>query len=499
MEHSCFEKSASRFAKVLRSNAASMLSGLLCGLLAYAYAFTNKLVNADEVESLFGKGATVTSGRWGLELIKIFFLDVSMPWLYGVTSLLLLSAAACLILKLFQIRSKLIGCALTAVIVCFPAVTGTFCYMFTAAPYALSFLLAVLTVAFIRRGRRRDWIIGCLCLALSLGIYQAYIAVTASFLLLLMIKKLLDDEGSALDILKFGLKCLALMMLSLAVYGGISAAAAGGEGFADYGVNVSDSLLRRIRLAYSGFIRIFISGYFGYIHSRLSQVMHLLGALVAAFAFGGWFIKKKDTAKNLLMLLCLILLPLSVNCMYLAADVGIIHSLVLYGFISVYVLAAIAAESVKGRAGARSRDALLLSLVIVVAANIVFANKVSLKMHLQYENAYSFYTGVMTQVRMTEGYDEGKVLAILGDSEALSQAHKEIDIGRLFGPSENLVNIYSKNSFIRNYIGYGGDFASAAERDSLMQDPRVIQMPSYPNEGSVQKIDNYIVVKLGEY
>ena len=33
----------------------------------------NKLLNHDEIESLFGKGATITSGRWGLEPVKLLF------------------------------------------------------------------------------------------------------------------------------------------------------------------------------------------------------------------------------------------------------------------------------------------------------------------------------------------------------------------------------------------------------------------------------------------
>ena len=69
------------------------LTALAVGMLAHGYAFANKLVNHDEIESLFGKGATVTSGRWGLELIKVLFPDWSMPWLYGLLSLVMMAAA----------------------------------------------------------------------------------------------------------------------------------------------------------------------------------------------------------------------------------------------------------------------------------------------------------------------------------------------------------------------------------------------------------------------
>ena len=82
-------------------------SALIAGLLAHGYAFTNKLLNHDEIESLFGKGATVTSGRWGLELVKVLFPDWSMPWIYGILSLLLISAAACLMLRENGILSRI--------------------------------------------------------------------------------------------------------------------------------------------------------------------------------------------------------------------------------------------------------------------------------------------------------------------------------------------------------------------------------------------------------
>ena len=58
-------------------NKVPFLASFAAGLLAHGYAFTNKLVNHDEVESLFGKGATITSGRWGLEAIKFIFPDAS--------------------------------------------------------------------------------------------------------------------------------------------------------------------------------------------------------------------------------------------------------------------------------------------------------------------------------------------------------------------------------------------------------------------------------------
>ena len=60
------ERAARFFGGKAKENALPLLSSAAFGGLAYFYAFTNKLVNHDEVQSLFMKGATVDSGRWGL-------------------------------------------------------------------------------------------------------------------------------------------------------------------------------------------------------------------------------------------------------------------------------------------------------------------------------------------------------------------------------------------------------------------------------------------------
>ena len=79
-------------------NKVPFLSALIAGLVCHGYAFTNKLVNHDEIESLFGKGATITSGRWGLELSKLLLPNWSMPWIYGLLTLLLISVSVCIML-----------------------------------------------------------------------------------------------------------------------------------------------------------------------------------------------------------------------------------------------------------------------------------------------------------------------------------------------------------------------------------------------------------------
>ena len=211
------ERALAQLRRYTARDAVPFISALIFGLAAHMFAFTNKLVNADEIESLFGKGATVTSGRWGLEAVKLLFPDYSMPWLYWLVSLILLAVSVCLIVRLFDIKGRLTQVLLAGMITAFPSQTGTFCFMFTSSAYALAFLMAVLSAYLIARRGKALFPLAALLLTLSLSIYQAYIALTASFAVLCMAKRCMDGERAA-NTLLFGLRALGMMLSALALY-----------------------------------------------------------------------------------------------------------------------------------------------------------------------------------------------------------------------------------------------------------------------------------------
>ena len=87
-----FDRGGARILALAAEYKLPLITGFVFGLAANLYAFTNKFVNADELEYLFSKGATLSSGRWALALTSCIFPDVSMPWIYGVIAVMILSA-----------------------------------------------------------------------------------------------------------------------------------------------------------------------------------------------------------------------------------------------------------------------------------------------------------------------------------------------------------------------------------------------------------------------
>lgn len=490
-----------------KENAIPFLSALGFGLAAHMFAFSNKLMNADEVESLFGKGATVTSGRWGLEAIKFIFPDASMPWLYGMVSLILLALSACLIIRLFKIENPLMRFLLAGMVTAFPSQTGVFCFMFTSSAYALAILLSVLCVWLFVRGKLFERAVAVLCLVLSLGIYQAYVAVTASLFVLFIIVQCMDDERSIWHIILFAFRALGMMLIALTAYYGISqlALSLNATGFNDYVMdNVNEAgIISRIRMAYDFLYYTLSYMEFGLVSGKFSLYLHLLcmGVCVAAlFAKALSMLKGRKALAALLMLFCSALLPLAVYCIFLVMDKGSIHTLVFHSFIAFYVLAAILCEKVLA-GGARikclGRDMLYLALAVALVSNIYLANKTYLKLYLQYENAWSFCSILLTRVQNTEGFDENCSLAIIGDQDNKLTTFPQIDLGWQSGPSHDLINIYSRENFFRHYLGSTIELVDREEFDDIRELPEFEQMSEYPYYGSVRKIGDYIVVKLG--
>ena len=490
---------ASRWKETVLRDRAPFLAAFLAGLAAHGYAFSNKLLNHDEIESLFGKGATITSGRWGLEPVKLLFPDWSMPWIYGLISLLLISAAACLMLRILDLRRPGLRMLMAALVTTFPALTGNFCFMFTSAPYAWSFFLAVLAVRLHQKGRR---VLAPLALVLALGIYQAYIAVTASLFLLCMIAQALDGDKPVGEIVTGGLRALAMMLLSVGLYYGAALLVLrfAGDGFNAYvteNVNGSVGLLRRVRIAYDAFFYVFTFRNFYLITSEALRYVHIALAAVLAACMAGLALRKKRWLHAALLAFLTALLPLAICCMFLIMSQQSIHTLVMYSFIAVYLLAGLVAERVTLPAGRGAAALMSVMLALTAAGNVYFANMTYLKMQLQYENAHAFYTVLLTRVTQTEGFDENSRLAVLGEQDNLLHRFDELDTDLLQGPNRDLVNIYSRENFLRFYLGCELPFADEESLRTLEDDPRVQAMPEYPYAGSVRKLGDFIVVKLG--
>ena len=495
-----------------KENRVPLLSAFSFGFLAHMFAFTNKLLNHDEANSLFSKGGTVALGRWGLGALDSLFPNVSMPWIYGVLTIALLAVSACILIHVLELRSKWTQVLAAGFVLTFPSLTGTFGYMFTSSCYGVAFLLAALTVWLLQQKSWWHWLCALGCMVLSLSIYQAYISLTAGVLILVLMKALLDGEAAP-SVFRRGIAYVVFLALALGVYFGATQVILKLKHI-EMGSYAADSIAfnplalpANMLLAYRAFFRYFREGALGLIPTVLSRRLHLALLIFAAALLVLRLMEgKKDIFALLLLAVLIILLPLAINCMYLFAAEDSIHTLVLYGFVSVYLLVLMLADGCFSCPATRKWQEMLrrlsLNAVAVLSAgilliNVYIANESYLTLHLRYENAYAFYTSLIADIKMMPEFTEGTRLAVIGTWDDPDFYTENLDFtNTLTGVTGFKPDSYSKEAFLRCYLGFSIPIASEEEQAEIAASPEYAEMPVYPYYGSLRKIGDVLVVKL---
>ena len=508
-----FESAASAAAAQIRKFRLPLSATFLFAFLAYMFAFTNKLINHDEAGQLFDKGATTTSGRWGIELLRYVFPDFSMPWIYGIITICLMAVAICLILHMFHIRRASLQVLLAGGIIVFPSLIGVFSYMFTSSSYAVSFLLAVTAVWLIRRRGIWNLLFALGCMILSLGIYQSYLSIAASLLVLLLIQMLLEGKDF-LPVLKKGIYYVVFLLAALAFYyvGTQIILKLCGTTFNEYAsdsITFSiSSIARNVLVAYVKFSKVFEHKNHWLIPNDFSHLIYIVLLVSIAVLLLVWFLRQKEKKLLPLALLAvlLLLLPLAINCMYLITAPDSIHALVLYSFIAVYILAMVLCDHLLPQEDPRkvtrwmcrtAGNAVAIALSAIILVNTYVANAAFLNLHLRYENAYAFYCALIADIKMMPEFTEDTKLAVIGNYDSPDFYHEEIAFAqRITGTAGFYPDSYSKEFFLEFYLGFPMEFASEEEIAVIQSSAEYAEMPVYPYYGSMKAFGNVLVVKL---
>ena len=480
-------------------------TAVFSGLLCYMFFMTNKLINHDEIFYLFGKGEELSSGRWGLKILEALIPNYSMPWLWGIIAIVLTAVSTCLILALLEIRSQGLQCVLAAVTATFMSQTDAFLYMFMLPCYSLAFLCTILAVILIQRAEEKAAVYkipGIVVLVFALSIYQAFISVCAGLLLLLLIQRIVTNSPQKAQLLRSAIYYILIMGISLLAYYGITLLIMKAVGiefnsYADTAIHSDLNLFRRIDEAYAEFWNMLFSGRYGIVRGTLSQVLHTL-LLTGAFLIGFYKTERRNKASDMVWYLILsMLLPPCINALNLLLGSESTHSLTAYGFISVYLFAAIVLESKPDNSEMKKLAFALAvsSMALICWGNVLSANQIALEEYLDYQNTYSLFQTISTRIEATEGFTQNSKIAIIGYAE-MPEYRKNFPHNDILGVGA-IRNAYSRDDFIQYYLGNTWVFASPQEKALLKQDERFMKMEAYPANECIQWIDDYLVVKLG--
>ena len=497
------------------------LAAMGTGILVHAFALVNVIHNYDDIlQQPKGYGAGITYGRWLLEALGDFNdafvqLNYNLPTMNGLGFLFLIAVSTALMVNILEIRNPvstvLAGCMMAA----FPTVCATMVFRYTAPYYGVSLLLSVLAAWVVAKGKL-GFLLSALCLALSMGIYQAYAPFTISLFVLVLLRDSLKKDAQLLPLIRRGvLYCLSLILgvilyfLFLKIAQNVYAVSADAldsyQGIDSMGQISLAELPGILKNAWITAVFFPLNEYCVLATVRPLKVFWLILILVILLQVG-YILLRMRTKPVMVAFCCLmgVLFPLSVNFIAVMVPDGIVYTIMAYSFVLIGCAPLVLLECMPKEP---DRPKVWLARVLgVLMAGIILYNGYYANVNytaLYYSNRQveNFVNSLMVQVRMTEGYTAEKEWVFVGDLDRFVMWdlwYETPYYGGIVGSNaQGLFNAkYSRDFWFGCYLGYSPLYASAEEQNAMRQDPRVDQMPCWPAEGCIRVIDDYVVLKF---
>lgn len=490
-------------------------SALLAGVATHAFGLVNILHNYDNVTQLVdGFGTGIPSGRWFLEILTTVLaaleLDYNLPVLSGFAMIVLLALSAGFAVSAFQVKNRWSSAAIGMLFVVFPTVTSTMFFRYTAPPYGLGIFLAVLAAWVLPK--KGGLLLSALFTAMSLGIYQAYAPVTITIFVIQLIQASLKEDAEFWAVVRLGLYCCAALLAGIILYYVLlkvflvvyQQELNNYQGMQDMGKISLSTLPGLIRRAYVDFCKLPLRDYCKLAHTPLLKACYLLMALFSGIMVL-WLLFKRKKASTVLLTggLCA-LLPLAVNFVVIMCPQSYIYTLMVYSFVLLPCFPLVLWEEMNATDLPAWKSVFKKGILAVTAAVIfLYGYYANVNYSAQYyatEQMGHYANSILTQARMTPGFTSETKWAFIGnnvDPMRYFAWHDGVIYGGQTGP-DGLMNTYSSDAWFWGYLGYGHPTASEAEVQALIGSDTVKAMPCWPDHGSMQVLDDFLVVKFQE-
>ena len=500
------------------------IGALISGIAAHAFALVNILHNYDNIlQQPKGYGAGITSGRWLLTVLGDFCQNIlgmgyNLPVINGLMYLVLIALSAAAVVRILKIRRKISAVLVGCLMATFPTVAATMVFRYTAPYYGLSLLLSVLAVYFADK-RRYGIFLSAFCLSLSMGLYQAYPPMTIALFVLILMRDSMEEDAKLQELILRGVRYCAALILGVVLYFlflklCLAAYSINGEVRLDsyQGINTMGqiSLSRLPGLILKAWFSAALFSVMDYCELAATPILKILWSLVIAgilVTVVCTLIKKR--VKLLLAVFCCLmgmLFPLAINFIVIMCPDGAVYTIMVYAFVLVGCAALMLLECLpesRGKTNSSMAGLTGILLALIVFCNSYYINHNYTSLYYANRQVENFVNGLVLQARMTEGYTPEAKWVFVGEMDKFSLYDMWYEVpyyGGIVGSTgHGLFNAtYSRDFWFRSYLGMSPRYASQEEQLAMQQDLRVQEMPCWPSEGSVQLIDEFLVVKFQE-
>lgn len=501
------------FFKVNRSykNAkCSLLVSLLVGFLSYNQFIFNGYTNPDGIIEGLTSYVNATwhiagCGRWVLPIIQSIFANINVPFIIVVFYCFFIWLSAFTIAKIWDEENNLMFVIVISAVMC---VTRTTFDHITTNSIAISdsiacFLSTYFVYAIYKKGNTVNYLISIACICLSLGIFQPYVGLSASLVLMTIIILLIKGKDN---------KIVNKILISIvcAICGVVSYFVGFKVIMFVFKLNVSG---RMEALSFNNIIGNLFSNlkytYYYYFQYFNDQLLHknfinftLIILIIISIIF---FIIKNHNKYNLLLVTSLLLIPLASNLAILVMPEIIFVTNMCYQNVLIVPFGLCIVRNIFN---IKTFKYILTTLAVILCwLNILCVNATLICYKLSYESIKYQMSEIISDVIHKENYsmNETPVLfvgypndsALRNSIPTYKYAYDFDEISNVvFWENEAMGYTYNRQKYVMDYFGIDIKDISFDEYLEVIHNEDFKKMKLWPNNDGIKMINGIIVVKL---
>lgn len=501
----------------------TVIASLVTGMIAHGFIYANAIYGLDAIYITSDVGWLNLGGtKWLSGPGFAITLFQNLPWLSGMLGQLLMIGVIWMLVNMFSLRHwagiwLMAGLAQTN-----PALIGANTYG-NIYIYYLALFFAVGAVYSVYKDTKFQCshCLACIILIMcSVALYGAYVQVTVSLMLVLLILNILQQERAA-TFFKRGVREVLCLIIGLIMFYTVLKILLSISGQQLNSYLNEDSITSVQTMDFSGMLYRFfhsyqasLNYYFWYpfgIH-WLNGIILGLAVLLTLFQF---FRNSIDRKLNFILLcICGILIFPAMDIIQIISNSW--HYLMFYSFsVPFFYTVGIVNQSLEGKHVVKAiQRAIIALLSLMVYYGFVLSNTVYIRWNNYYIETLNMCSRLLSHIEQCDDFDGGEDIAIVWDTESDAYFNRTgitpipmLDM--LWNVEDDRLNgLYqiSIPEFMNRILGSPLHFEMYSSVKDLennislsANDLKLLsEMESYPDSSSIQEIDGQIVVILAK-
>lgn len=452
----------------------------------------------------------ISLGRWGIHLLEELRLNLALPTVSSIISIIFIAICSVLLIKLFAIKSKINIIIISMFVAVCPVLTVTLLFTYVSDLYCLALLLSVLSVyiLYTEKNIKMKFIVVTILTTFMLSIYQSYIGVTLGLILSITIIQCIQSKDIKVTWKNFIINmfiifigCILYLIITFLVLKICHVELSNYKGAEAIGLqNILKQLPNSIATTYKTTYDYFFTDNILVNRCYNRNIFFSIFSLIATIILIKLIYRKK--CSNILSIIILVLfMPIALDIIEVIMPNSGFYILEAYQFILPIILGIKLIDMLK--------DDIFKVIPIFLCFVIIYtyylqANASYTAIELSHNQLYTAAIKISNSIENSLEYQPKDSVCIVGTIDNLNLQKEEIFKktycsivnAPLITNSSYSAQIEKWKKFFTIYLGTQYKYCTIKQYNQIIETDEFKKMPVYPEKGYIQEINNVIVVKL---